>query len=1013
MGQTWTMTTPRSVTVHLVACAALGLLFVAPLLPCSTVTAGVGGPFWTGDHWLLSARRWVGWESYTVLYALDQQGELLWERKVGLGSNRETDVTLVGRTDEGELWFSVRCVPAVDPDCGHFVRLSTDGTRSARFAFPKGMPPVWIEGRGFVTARFTPSRSESPHTNGPRFLRLFDVDDSGAESLARELELPPGVSWRVYGSPPKWTTNARGEVAIVAAGDDRTTVLFWREDGKLGALRSFPRALPRKISRDGEVALGQPNSLHLNDEGELLLSSWQIHADCSSDRSGWVLLDRDGETLVDSGEEGERAVQGNTARGPDGQIALTGFSIALFERSGQLLRRFDSTPAAWEAEEQRLAQKAAALQASDPPSDWIALLPYAEPEQAGAIGSWIRDRWADLSEEAPEALWRSMAAELCTRYPETAPADVLAKFKSAEEPAKAEWLYSLTQCFDRPPAGVMEYAQQLAADQARSWRAEAAFRAWGQSKEGVDELWQELFTAPPGRSEAGMDLVRNWPETAPRFEEILRGPDGEQRRLVRRLLLETMVVWSPDFRMPYDDADRKAFEGLMQSIEGWTEDSEDSVAAYGRLLAIGHGRRDGAEELAMIEQLWPPIEAQEQAPRVWLSVALTRSLERRPPGPEDPRRQIALDILRSIPREEQWDPNFVIGAYGTGDPDLRLALTLGEEGVLTLFESATSTTSSTPQRQRLLGSLVFDPWLLGSESWQRLLAADWLVEDSGLYPLDTLDAASRAFAVTAPELVDPVQRAFRRRFLKQGDGALRSIFALYTRGWGSPLLVRRLERSDVREVFTRSRARYGDWLWVLQDTGGWPAIRAQLEELLRRGPSDQRLRAARALSFERHQGAFDVLLELGLHYVGNAEALARYGQPARAAVLEHADHPEGSVRNTVRAVVRRLGPTAEDLERFEAEAQSAYSDGRLPLPEALLALHDAGREIAPRLVEALQAARPPDPRSSYAVSGELFGVLARAATTEAERRETKEALQNLWASESPEGRSALRLLGQP
>ena len=257
-----------------------------------------------------------------------------------------------------------------------------------------------------------------------------------------------------------------------------------------------------------------------------------------------------------------------------------------------------------------------------------------------------------------------------------------------------------------------------------------------------------------------------------------------------------------------------------------------------------------------------------------------------------------------------------------------------------------------------------------------------------------------------------MQDVFRRRFLRQGDGALGSIYALYTRGWGSPPLVQNLAQSDVREILARTRTRLPRWLWVLQDVGVWPEIRLQVEELARSGPADQRLRAARALSFERHPEAFDLLLELGLHYPESAEALARYGADARAAVLEHLDHPEESVRTTVRAVLRRLGPTAEELERFESEVAAAYAASRLPHLESLLVLHDAGQNIAPRFVEALLAAALPRPPSRH-IDPEIFAILARAASTETERLQTAEALKLLWANESHEGRSALRLLGQP
>lgn len=1017
------MTTSRLSALQVVAVLLLGL-FASPLLPCSVVTAEVGGPFWTGDHWLLSGRRWTGWGSHSMVYALDQQGELLWERDTGLGGDENPRVTLVGRTDADALWFSVSCTAGAHPDCGHFVRLEPDGTRSVRLPFPEDVEAVWIDGRGFVTARFEPDRRAPNGRAGvregtPRLLRLYDLSESGEQSLAHDLELPPGVAWSRHARYPAWAMNASGEVALVAPGTDRTTVVFWRSGGKLGSVKTFPRAIPRTVPAEDQTPLGHPWSLHLSDQGELLLGSWVIHSDCSSDRKGWVLLNRDGDVITDSRETESSALLRNVFRGPDGQVALAGFDIEIFERTGARLRRFPSTPAQWDAEEERLGERAARLEEKDPVAEWIELLPHAQPDQARAIQGWIVDRWPDLTVEIPDALWRALARRLCERYPETAPAQALAEFEAAENARKAEWLSPLVQCFDAPPPGVMDYARDLAEGRVAgpNWGARAAFEAWGQP--ATEELWQRLFTETPGRSEAGIELVRNWSTTGRRFGEILRGPSSRERSLVRRIVLETLAIWSPSFGMPYDDAGREARRLLLEDAGSRAEDADRRVAVVGQLLLLGHGLIEPANEAAAIERLWQetrePTAEEETLP--WLAVAASRSFERHPADANDPRRPTGLQILRVVPQDEVWEESFRIGAYGAGDPYVTLAVQLGEDAGLVLLERATEPGAETPVRQRLLSVVRSDPWILQPESWRRLLSADWLARASELYPLDALDAASRSFAVTSPQLVEDIQEAFRQRLLRQGDRDLRSIFALYTRGWGSPPLLRALQRDDVREVLSRTRVNVdrktvSQWLWVIQETGAWPEIVPQLEELVRSGPADQRLRAARALSALRHPEALPVLVELGLHYPENMRPLARYGAAARRAVLEHLDHDEPAVRNTVRGVLRRLGPTPEELERFEAEVKAAYATGALPLTETLLALSDAGREIAPDLVAALNGGLRAGPMSAYAHSPELYLVLAQSVGAGDDTEPTAEAMRSLWATESPEGRAALRLLSE-
>ena len=236
----------------------------------------------------------------------------------GLGAGEETSVTLVGRTNDGALWFSVGCAQRVNPDCGHFVRLEPDGSRSARFPYPDRWP-LWISGRGFVTGRVEPERGYRGREGPPDRLVISDLSETGEATIAQDLELPPDLSRRRTGQSPSWTMNAAGDVAVVAAGTDRVSVAVWRANGELKWLRSFPRAVSRSVSRSEETRLGRPTVLVLNDESELLLGSWQIHADCSTDRDGWVLLGADGEVLADSLEpEGSGDMAQRNARSPRG-----------------------------------------------------------------------------------------------------------------------------------------------------------------------------------------------------------------------------------------------------------------------------------------------------------------------------------------------------------------------------------------------------------------------------------------------------------------------------------------------------------------------------------------------------------------------------------------------------------------------------------------------------------------------------------------------------------------------
>ena len=160
------------------------------------------------------------------------------------------------------------------------------------------------------------------------------------------------------------------------------------------------------------------------------------------------------------------------------------------------------------------------------------------------------------------------------------------------------------------------------------------------------------------------------------------------------------------------------------------------------------------QEDAETERLWTEVNASRSQPelRTWLAVALQRSLERRPPTVRATFGDERLFSCWPPPLTKSGTRSLRIGAFGSEDPFVSLARSLDEDGGRALLDRALEPTSTTTARQRVLQLVMSDPWLLSTELWQRLLATDWIVEDPKLYPLDALDAASRSFALTTPEL---------------------------------------------------------------------------------------------------------------------------------------------------------------------------------------------------------------------------------------------------------------------
>ena len=990
----------------LVLLAALGAL-ASPASPCLEGSTGDSGPFWTGRGWAFAVPHQI--EGRTWLVEYDPRGALLDDRPlpVEVADGWPTVTTVMAVESDGALWMHVTCRdPGArdEPLCNRMARIDAGGAVQAQWRKPI---EEWLQTDGepwsFVLGQVNETR-----------LRLQALDTTTSETLLppRELTLPSGIGptppgrWsgapRAFRNAPIWTIGPDGAIALVQSDGATVRVVVLEADGEIRYDRSFPQATPDRLLErsDTTFRLGAPGLVALAADGSLVLTAWRLHPDCSRDREpGLVILDPAGRLRAEVATEHHPT---GLAVAPGGEVAVLAFTEGLvFDLDGRELARFQTRPAAWADEERRLAERALTMGPDDDPAEWIAVYAAAPDHIRPQLDAWLVAAWPRSEAHLPDAQWQRLGARLCSTHPDAAPAAALRRFEASRGRAKASWLDTLVDCFREAPPGALDYAGELAERDGghHGSTSRRAFDAWGTPFARLQADVEKMLATP--WTVVAREVPLSLERTLPLLEDALRSELPERRNAARSAL----VGWLARPADSWGDEERPRVEAarrlLVTRAARWASDPEPFVASTGRLALLATGTRPASE-------LLPGLVAEAKRD-VELGHALPAAVAYGTTDSDLTSLDDALLTAMLSLADDGAENTAPRGSGMAGSEEHRLVERLGDRGRDLVWQRAMASGAAHEVRRRLLEHMAGDPVVWGEARLREVLEAEWMSQQapydlSRIYFLNSLvrflravlmtaedhavaattsNAASDTERVTSPKptptsLDRLAAQRFRDIFLGTAASLPASrraqlLVSLFLQtGFPSPSLLSALEPADAASLVDGSPSPLSEWLWLVAETGAWPAIEDRLVEML----PDSRLGFGAALALAplgRHE-ALDVLVERGLTntIAPRADAFVAFGSEARDRLLPYLEHQDTGVRLAVRRVLRALAPPAALVERFAADSEATFDRGELPDVETVLLLDDAGRDVFPALLAAASAApKPYGPQNQVSTLGYL------------------------------------------
>ncbi len=870
----------------------------------------------------------------------------------------DVHIDVKGLDGAGNVWLALRCYGHPESElCDSLIELAPNGEITQVLPLPERRYPRFdVTRRAFLDGRF--------ERHG---LSVFRYPSGKDDPDLLHFELPQDVVMERFGRQT-WALDDAG-VAVATQSNGEVTFLRYGAEGRPEARSSFPIPRPGRAFDDPEIAaVGHVGTMTLAEDGTLFASQYALAADCEVYQPPSVAI------LDAAGNLVRVAPADDTIR----VLRVLDDELIVLQNDGRVLRlthdgtRIETwTPdlGHWRQREDAatLRERAAVIDRSAAPAEWLEAYPWAANDQRAQILDWLLAVGPGALEDADDRFWRRIGSQLCKRHPGAAPSEALRRFARSQGRNKVEWLTTLVHCFEQPPPEAYAYALAIdGRDDPYAEAVEKAFRAWGYPRTALDALWQQATGSKPEPT-VGKNLLRVFDQVAEDFDDRLRHGAQAERGIVRQLLFETVDGADVFFWVDavadeeVDVPPAPTWSRLIPSAREWAESEDPFVAATGRLLLAGHRDVPAAAALPIL------IADAEHDPSLvpWLAYALgIVVVDRNARGalPRDALEQLvawALDApsATGIKRRAEWGSLY--------DPYHWLFETTGDVALDRLYARALEPSATDSARNRLLTRIERQPWILDEAQLQGLLNQPWL-KDRNLLPgsLSFLSGLARAIEGSDLALQSVVRSRFRELFLHISEHAPRLLNGPANI---EPELLPALAIDDVIALVDRQGPTgVRRWLWLIAAVGAWPEIESDVEAML--GDPHQAVSAAIALAPRQHPGALEVLMRDGLNWHrAPPSAFVGYGDLALKRLIPLGFHKDRDVRQAVRRVLRAFDLDSETLERLDAEVAATLAENELPDVETVLILDDAGRDVMPRLLAVFKS-RGLDTAEAY-----LFG----------------------------------------
>ncbi len=565
-------------------------------------------------------------------------------------------VEVVALADDGSVWVRIRCSAlASEERCARLVEVSQDGRLGKKVSLNRGQGVVWAGDGRFETFPFGGGVREllDPETgetvapeNGPSAGFLEGTDRFG-EIRVRD----PAGGWIRVRQSTREVIFHRFDSSGTKVAERRYAIgdADWREDAMCDA------------------PLGTLSGLIVDPAGYLLAPQLALGAHCTLDQ--WpsiglfefgfatdpppsvAIFDRDfallGVALTHDGFRQARVLEQElvvlSAHGLMERFHLDGRP-----ESEPWWPPMHRRPCAFEnMKEVEVALDS--LTADDPVDELAELYVRADASQRARIATWLVEAGPAAYGALDDRLWLELAGRLCVVHPDSAPLEVARRFARSVEDLRVAWLEALPLCFDRPLQGAEALADLLLrlpgpTDRFFERAAHEALNAWDYSREQLDTLWADALTNPSVGSSVER-LTRAFAQDVEGFDRRLEGADEVTQAQVIEMLRMTVVAWHPDRLDTLGKRQvARALPALLLAAETWSESEDIQISSLGRLIRLGHGAEDAAQQLAHL------LTASEALPSLLplVTAALVRVYDPREPSWTEAENRAALDAFLAL-----------------------------------------------------------------------------------------------------------------------------------------------------------------------------------------------------------------------------------------------------------------------------------------------------------------------------------------------------------------------------